>query len=163
MNRVTENLNYFNDPRTRGPAPDTITVPFAGCGSCGEPVRYEQDPKWRMVPTCDCEGFEYTEGEIAIATKWAVCPVCDGEGKHVNPSIDCGGLTAEDFAEDPDFAECYFGGTYDQTCNRCGGKRVVKVPDYEALTDYDRKLLEEHNRAEAEYHAEVMAEIRAGC
>lgn len=57
--------------------------------------------------------------------KWKVCPVCHGEGTTVNPSIDCNGLTAEDFAEDPDFAEDYRAGVYDQTCNACHGQRVV--------------------------------------
>jgi hypothetical protein len=58
-------------------------------------------------------------------TKWIVCPVCDGEGKTVNPAIDCQGLTAEDFAEDPDFAEDYRSGAYDVRCGGCGGQRVV--------------------------------------
>jgi len=133
---IIDDINYFNDPRTQGPAPETITV---------------YDP--------EVDG----DTEIEIPSKWGVCPVCNGEGKHVNPSIDAGGLTAEDFHDDPDFAECYFGGMYDVTCNRCGGKRVVRVPDYEAMTDYDRKLLEEHDRAEAEFRAEMLAEIRMGC
>ena len=57
--------------------------------------------------------------------KWIVCPVCEGEGKTVNPSIDCNGLTAADFAEDPDFAEDYRNGVYDVRCNACLGERVV--------------------------------------
>jgi len=57
--------------------------------------------------------------------KWIVCPVCEGEGKTVNPAIDCNGLTSEDFAEDPDFAEDYRSGVYDITCRACNGQRVV--------------------------------------
>ena len=58
-------------------------------------------------------------------TKWHVCPVCQGDGKTVNPAIDCHGLTAEDFREDPDFAESYREGLYDIPCRACNGKRVV--------------------------------------
>lgn len=137
MNQTIDNLNYFRDERTQGPAPDEITV-------------------WAT----DDEGYER---ELVIPSKFDVCPVCRGEGKHVNPAIDAGGLTAEDFHDDPDFAECYFGGTYDVTCNRCNGRRVVRVPDYEAMTDEDRRLLEEHEQAEREYRAEIEAEIRMGC
>jgi hypothetical protein len=57
---------------------------------------------------------------------WLICPVCDGEGKTVNPNIDAHGLTAEDFREDPDFAEDYKSGFYDITCAACNGMRVVK-------------------------------------
>jgi hypothetical protein len=57
--------------------------------------------------------------------KWVLCPVCEGDGKTVNPAIDCNGLTAEDFREDPDFAEDYWSGVYDITCRACNGHRVV--------------------------------------
>jgi hypothetical protein len=57
---------------------------------------------------------------------WLVCPVCNGEGTAVNPNIDAHGLTHEDFAEDPNFAEDYHSGIYDITCAACNGKRVVK-------------------------------------
>jgi hypothetical protein len=56
---------------------------------------------------------------------WIVCPVCEGEGKTVNPNIDCNGLTAEDFRDDPDFAEDYMNGMYDVSCGACNGLRVV--------------------------------------
>jgi DnaJ-class molecular chaperone len=57
--------------------------------------------------------------------KWIVCPVCEGEGVTVNPNIDAHGLTAEDFREDPDFAESYRRGDYDVRCAACHGQRVV--------------------------------------
>jgi hypothetical protein len=57
--------------------------------------------------------------------KYMVCPVCDGEGTTVNPSIDCNGLTAEDFDDDPDFEESYWRGDYDVVCGACKGERVV--------------------------------------
>lgn len=58
-------------------------------------------------------------------SKYVICPTCGGEGKTVNPNVDAHGLTAEDFAEDPDFAENYMSGLYDVTCGACDGKRVV--------------------------------------
>jgi hypothetical protein len=56
---------------------------------------------------------------------WLLCPVCNGEGTTVNPSVDCNGLSAEDFREDPDFAENYFNGAYDIVCQGCDGRRVI--------------------------------------
>lgn len=60
---------------------------------------------------------------------WEVCDLCEGRAKVVNPSIDASGLTAEDFAEDPDFAESYKSGMYDITCPRCGGRSTIPVDD----------------------------------
>jgi hypothetical protein len=74
--------------------------------------------------------------------KWIVCPVCDGEGKTVNPAIDCNGLTREDFAEDPDFAEDYMSCMYDITCRACNGMRVVTQARIQELDQNaeDRRL-----------------------
>jgi hypothetical protein len=57
--------------------------------------------------------------------EFEVCPACRGHGTTVNPNIDAHGLTAQDFADDPDFAESYWRGDYDQTCAACHGERVV--------------------------------------
>lgn len=65
------------------------------------------------------------DGVLDVEAHYEVCPTCEGHGKHVNPSIDSNGLTAEDFEEDPDFREEYMSGSYDVTCYQCGGKRVV--------------------------------------
>jgi len=74
--------------------------------------------------------------------KWIVCPVCEGEGKTVNPAIDSHGLTREDFAEDPDFAESYMRGDYDITCRACMGQRVVTREQIRQLARHaeDRRL-----------------------
>jgi hypothetical protein len=71
-----------------------------------------------------------------------VCPVCRGEGKTVNPDIDSHGLTFEDFAEDPDFAESYRQGVYDITCRGCDGLRVVEPSRIDELQQHadDREL-----------------------
>ena len=87
-----------------------------------------------------------------------VCPTCDGRGKHVNPSIDANGLTADDFHEDPDFAHDYLSGKYDVLCYGCSGKRVVPIcDDAEA---WELKL--EQLQADADHAAECAAERAMG-
>lgn len=100
--------------------------------------------------------------EVELPTTWAVCPVCNGEGKHVNPSIDCNGLGWEDFDADPDFAEDYFSGNYDVTCNECRGRTTVLVPDLDAMTDDQRRQWERQQEEEAASRAEYLAEVRLG-
>lgn len=74
--------------------------------------------------------------------KWIICPACRGEGKGVNPSIDAHGLTAEDFADDPDFADDYCGGTYDVCCAACDGSGKVRHSHLRTLAEHaaDRRL-----------------------
>ncbi len=100
---------------------------------------------------------------VTLPTTWVVCPTCSGRGSHVNPAIDCNGLTAEDFAADPDFAEEYFSGSYDQVCNRCAGRTTVREIDYARLTDEQRAQLDAEAEADAAMEAERLAEIRFGC
>jgi len=100
--------------------------------------------------------------EVELPTKWEVCPVCNGEGKHVNPSIDCNGLTASDFAEDPDFYDSYMSGTYDVPCNKCGGRTTARVVDWDMLTPELREAYERQLDEEAAMYAEHMGELRMG-
>lgn len=93
-----------------------------------------------------------------IRVRFEVCPLCDGRGRHVNPSIDAHGLTREDFDEDPDFAESYFRGDYDETCNLCRGEKVVPVPlDREVALALGMAAYERHQA-----RAEMLAEMRVG-
>ncbi len=62
-------------------------------------------------------------------SKWQICPICDGDGTYVNPNIDSHGLTAEDFHEDPDFAEDYRSGVYDVSCQTCKGTGKLKAAE----------------------------------
>ena len=98
--------------------------------------------------------IEIDEVEEWIPFEYVVCPLCDGKGKHVNPSIDCNGISGEQFREDPDFAEEYFSGVYDIPCNLCKGERVVP-----STTD---KRVVEWQREEAEFQAMCAAERRMG-
>jgi hypothetical protein len=106
-----------------------------------------------MTATFELENEDGDEVEFERAFKWEVCDVCRGRGTHVNPSIDADhGITAEEFADDPQFKEDYFGGVYDQTCNQCRGKRVVpelRDPCPE-LDDYQRRIYEDRAEREAE-------------
>ena len=101
-----------------------------------------------------------------IATKYVVCPTCNGRGSHVTPSIDCGGISMQDFDRDPEFHENYMRGTYNQTCNECHGERLVLVrtgaPDG-SLHEWCNEKLQEHYEFEYEYAREVAAERRMGC
>lgn len=96
--------------------------------------------------------------EIALPAIFRVCPRCEGAGSHVNPSIDGNGLTAEDFAEDPDFAEEYMRGSYDVPCQQCGGQRVIEAVDASRFTAEQRAAWEAHQEAEREYRRDYNSE-----
>ena len=97
------------------------------------------------------------DGDIYVSVKCAyrVCPTCEGRGSHVNPSIDCDGLTAENF-DDSDFMEDYFNGVYDVACYECKGLRVSP----EILQDNHPEILKILQEIETDYY-EVQAEYEA--
>lgn len=75
----------------------------------------------------------FEEENIALPKHKIVCPGCHGTGKHVNRAIDGHGISAHEFAEDPDFEEAYFSGAYDVRCEDCHGQNVIDEIDEEAL------------------------------
>jgi hypothetical protein len=104
------------------------------------------------------------DGEtLTIPAKYEVCDICDGRGKHVNPAIDGHGLSREDFDEDPDFAEAYWRGDYDQTCVECHGERVVPVIDRDRCAPAELAAAEAAENAHYDEQAERAAERRYGC
>ena len=115
--------------------------------------KFIQFDERRMVVT-----FEHYDQDIEMPVAFEVCPTCKGKGVHVNPSIDSHGLTAEDFADDPEFAIDYKRGVYDVSCYGCRGRRVVPVP----IRASHRRLIEYHRRAEWQMAAEEAAERRMG-
>lgn len=161
-NQLLENLNIAADSRS-ALAAEAPELHFYGCGTCG--VAGEE---------CDCPaapagvdpicGTHFYGTDICekLPVKWAVCPVCDGNGTHVNPSIDANGITAEDFADDPDFAEDYMRGAYDQTCNHCNGRTTVPVTDEDACDPVLLQLYREQVQDEADDRACHLAELRVG-
>lgn len=127
--------------------------------------RRERDHQWyqsfdagRMVIVIEGEDGE----DINLPARYEVCETCDGKGSHVNPSIDSQGLSREDFDEDPDFAEGYWEGRYDQPCNECHGQRVVPEVDMDKLTEPEKKMVEERIEAHYSHQREVEAERRFG-
>ena len=66
---------------------------------------------------------------------WIICPACEGDGSHVNPNIDAGGIPAQQFAEDPQFAEEYFGGLYDVACQVCNQSGKIRQSQVEQLEE----------------------------
>ena len=116
----------------------------------------------REIPKPD-NAIYIDDEEIQLPTKRVICPVCDGKGTHVNPSIDSHGISPDEFAEDPDFAEEYFSGRYDVVCNYCNGNKVVEEPDFKALTPEQHKAWNDERDAEAADRACAEAERRMGC
>lgn len=102
-------------------------------------------------------GLANYEDKFWVKVRFEVCPACGGRGKYVNPSIDAHGLTREDF--DEDFGESYWRGDYDISCKLCLGRNVIPVPTDPAIS----KIIEEVMNERAEYRAERLAELRAGC
>ena len=99
---------------------------------------------------------------VKVPYRMEVCDLCHGEGKHINPAIDANGIEGRRFAEDPEFAEAYFGGAYDVVCYECHGRNVVRVPNVEALGDEHKEAW--YARIEDERDDRLMreAEMRMG-
>ena len=119
------------------------------------------DERAMLVELLVGEDEEGVEIVMEIPFVWAVCGTCGGKGRHVNPNIDRHGLSREDFDEDPDFAEDYFNGAYDQPCSRCGGSRVE--PELKPITDAEKAHVEAwYKSIEEEYaYARMCAAERA--
>jgi hypothetical protein len=108
-----EDRNYYTDYRVRARE---------------EPNWYHRFDERKMTAYVTRRNEEGEKYEHSIKCEYQICEVCQGKGSHVNPSIDCGGLSREDLDEDPDFAEMYFDGGFDVPCYGCQGKRVVPEP-----------------------------------
>jgi len=96
---------------------------------------------------------------VELPAKYEVCPTCNGHGSHVNPNIDDNGITAEEFARDPGFAEDYLRGTFSVTCYGCDGTRVVPAPNREKMSpeELDYLLAHEEVLADLEEMDRTMA------
>lgn len=139
-----------------------------GCIDGKRPV-YEKFDEARLDPEAEDRPYRPFR-VVAFPCKMAACTTCDGTGRHVNPSIDAGGLTQSDFDDDPGFREEYFSGMYDVTCYACDGAKSWPVVDVEALHPDELPLYQKFvewregiEREEAAYAAERRAEIRMGC
>ena len=105
------------------------------------------------------------ETTVEFPFKWGVCGLCNGKGSHVNPSIDCNGISAQDFADDPSFSAAYMSGRYDQQCNKCHGRTTVPTINKDACDEEQQanlKLWHAYQEAEAAFQAESAWERQMG-
>lgn len=114
------------------------------------------------------DGEDEGEGEVSyeLPVHWEVCPTCNGRGKHVNPSIDAGGISeGDDFWQDDEDEEgnsLYRSGYYDVTCYTCGGRTTVLAVDRAGADKKILALWDEIQEGDAEYEAMCRAERRYG-
>lgn len=107
------------------------------------------------------------EMECELPAKWDICGRCEGNGKHVNPSIDENGISADEWNNEwhDDEKEAYFAGRYDVQCNECKGAGKLLVVDEESAERRDPALLKAYFvmlREEAEYRRMCDMERRMG-
>ena len=128
-NALMENYNYHMDSRTWGKIDRFCTY-----------------DKKTMKARIHIDEYENENGDIEnidhlLPCKFAICDECDGHGKHVNPSIDAGGLAQWDMSDWDDYdREMYFGGGYDITCTECEGSGKVIAIQYEGLNGRDLEV-----------------------
>lgn len=173
-----------------------ITLPYGDPGShhnASWVAKYESEPERFELHECwdnRCDGgrrlvhrdldqpriHEDAEDRVYVPYRMVVfpctmaeCPTCRGRGRHVNPSVDCMGISSSEFQRDPDFAEAYFSGVYDVTCYECEGSGRVPAIDLNNMCPEDREVYDKWRRwrdeveaEEAAYRAERAAEIRMG-
>lgn len=90
--------------------------------------------------------------EFEIPLCWQICSNCDGNGEHTNRNIDGNGITASEWENDWDEEEreTYMSGGYDVTCKECGGTGKVYGPNYDAMTQAQTEILENHLNVSAQ-------------
>jgi DnaJ-class molecular chaperone len=114
--------------------------------------------------------YDYVHGKdrrMTLPARWEICCECGGDGKH---SQALGSFSPEQLDDDPEFAEAYFAGEYDQQCSTCRGSGKVAVPNAAACSPEQRRFLAQYQRfvdeealAAQQSRAERAAEQRMGC
>jgi len=117
------------------------------------------------VETATDKDLDYPD--YTLSSKWAICSICDGEGSHVNPSIDCNGITQSEWEEwDYEDREMYMSGGYDQSCESCNGSGKVRVYAEANEGSFLEWCYEKHSEACADRWSDALeraAEMRMGC
>lgn len=97
---------------------------------------FKHDAECDQDESCECVQPKKPSGPLQI------CTTCSGEGKHshgIEPAG--GGFTMSEFQEafggwddynDCSEADSYFAGKYDQACDTCGGRGMVREDDEDA-------------------------------
>jgi len=117
--------------------------------------RYADSPELQALAYLKDEGVYFVMERI-------VCPNCDGKGSYVNPAIDSHGIGADEFADDPEFADSYWRGDYDQTCDVCKGANVIEGLDAHQSDPEAVEMYDEYIRGYYEDRAVMDAERRMG-
>jgi hypothetical protein len=100
------------------------------------------------------------DGFIYVEATYEVCSTCGGHGSHFRSDLDENALVdgmRED--GDEDGIESYYGGSFDQVCSECNGKRVVLYP---VLPEWADEAIYYWNKCEYESRAISDAERRMG-
>ena len=84
------------------------------------------------------------EVQHVLPGKYGVCTRCEGTGKHDHPAFSNGIVSSEWAEMDDDDRRSYMRGDYNVTCEQCGGKRVVVLPDEEVISCEQRAALAVH-------------------
>ena len=158
-----DDYNYYNDHRVRAGESDGLTRDLSAMTLTW--TRDIEDDE-RDDPAIEALG-DVDEVEVIFPGKYVVCPTCNGKGRHVNPSIDAGGIGEDDEFWDDDEDEygesMYASGKYDVTCYRCAGRTTWLVIDEARANAEMLAKYHEYQDDKAEYEAERRAERRMGC
>ena len=129
------------------------------------PKDFEGVPSFKdLCEAIDREEFSFPK--IKFPTKWEICPQCQGHGSHVDPAIDCNGITGSEWAEwDYEDQERYMSGGYDITCTQCKGegKILLSVYDKSPFGRWAMEILNDYNDRQREFALEHANELRWGC
>lgn len=149
MSRI-DDYNYHNDRRVIA-------------ANASKPFHFDPD---HMVITFELDDGEDPPQQHELPARYAVCGLCEGKGRHVNPSIDSGGITGEEWdAWDPEEKASYLSGAYDVQCFGCGGLRVCPIIDETRLSPGQKEVFDmfmEHVRDLERFEAERRAERSMG-
>lgn len=121
---------------------------------------------FELIEIAKSEDFDWPV--IKFSTKFEICPTCEGRGSHVNPSIDCGGISQSEWQEwDWEDRDDYMSGRYDVVCYECKGKRVIETLDASGSSTKFKAYLDNMvcYMNEASYYdaLERANELRFGC
>ena len=150
-----ENMNYYSDSRVRA----------SRIQSSYEVLKFENGIAEVRLHECVVDDLQEDGHPITeiLSVKGCLedCYQCDGKGKVVNPAIDAGGISCDDFGEDPDFYESYMGGAYDIQCPECNGSGKM-IGDIE-LPEVVMKACHRFDEDQHDSYNEWLSEMRYGC
>lgn len=159
-----EERNYWNDPRT---IESQVKRRYKVVRGEGRQLRLVVDAEWLEYVEdrfSDGERSDLAEG-VVVASRFVACETCSGYGKVVDPNIDCGGISDDDFSRDPDFKQDYLDGRYDVTCPKCSGDRVVAKIQLSECNELVRRVwneLQSWEKTDRESAREYAAERAMG-